>query len=704
MRSEHLADDDSSQPPDRPVYPGAGKRARRHLEAEPDPTVSEPVRDPGGSPLVEGVDTEFWTALFESAEAERPVTSDEPGARSAVVESLDPVDESPVIAWEPEPELRRPPVVDLYGDLYAEQDAQNSPAWRISNPATGSVTSAPVTAYSFDPAPGTAEYSIPEELRDAAAAAAPLPPIARDPRTDPVQQGGPGSANGLQDSDVAAFQALFGEMRQSGAEASTPPAEPAPVGDEGIDLFDPQGTDPLADPVPEVPLPAAPGRRRAARPRAIGGRDVAEEFFGEPTGSADVDHAGYPADPTDPGPGGGSGSGGTGGSGDGGGSGGGGGAGDSDSTGPGRRRARSSGTRSCLVPLLVLLVIAVGAGIGGVKGYHALSDWVSGQFNGPADYAGPGSGRVVFEVAAGDTGTQMGNKLKHDGVVKSVDAFRDAFNAEKKSNTIQVGFYDLRKQMRAADVVTILVDPANRVSNRLTVPEGLRVVDVVDLMAEKTDFKKAAIEKALKNPQALGLPAAAGGNPEGYLFPATYEIGPKDTAATVLKAMVTRWKQAADSADLDKRARKLGYTSEQMMTIASLVQAEGRGKDMAKIARVIYNRLEHPDNGITNGLLQVDAAVNYGRGETGVARLTSAQIDELDSPYNVYRVKGLPPTPINGPGDDAIEAATHPASGNWLFYVTVNLKTGETKFADTYPGFLDLKRQLDTYCTTSDAC
>jgi UPF0755 protein len=142
------------------------------------------------------------------------------------------------------------------------------------------------------------------------------------------------------------------------------------------------------------------------------------------------------------------------------------------------------------------------------------------------------------------------------------------------------------------------------------------------------------------------------------------------------------------------------------MTIASLVEAEGRGDDMAKVARVIYNRLDGPgDKGGTNGLLQIDAAVNYALDRKGTITLTLDEIESVaTSPYNTYKTPGLPPTPIEAPGDDAIQAATHPAEGNWYYYVTVNLKTGETKFYEDYNGFLAGKAEYQQYCTTSDAC
>lgn len=369
---------------------------------------------------------------------------------------------------------------------------------------------------------------------------------------------------------------------------------------------------------------------------------------------------------------------------------------------PGRRRAKpKSRVPGCLAVLVALAVIAGGLYFVASWGVDALRD----QFAGAEDFSGPGTGSVTFEVEEGDTIAQMGRNLKEAGVIASVDAFTQAAAGNPDATRIQVGFYELRKEMAAADALEVLVDPANLVKNSLTIPEGLRVVDIVDRLVEHTGFGKQRFLKVLDNPDQLGLPDYAEGNPEGYLFPATYDFGPKAKPQDMLKAMVDRWRQAAEAADLEAAAADLGYTPQELMTIASLVQAEGRGEDMAKVARVIYNRLEIEPNP-SAGFLQVDASVNYALDKPTVARLTTAEIDSVaDSPYNTYKQKGLPPTPIEAPGDDAIAAAANPADGPWFFYVTVNLRTGETKFTDSYDEFLSFKREFDEYCATeSDRC
>jgi len=361
------------------------------------------------------------------------------------------------------------------------------------------------------------------------------------------------------------------------------------------------------------------------------------------------------------------------------------------------KKKRGCGLPGCLAVLVALAVLVGGGWFALSSGIETLKEKLAG----PADYPGPGSGQVYVEVKEGDTGTDIGNTLKEKGVVESVGAFTSAFAQNSDAQGIQVGFYQLRKEMKASDALEILVDPKNVVKNSITIPEGLRAVDIVGILADKTKFSKAQFEKVLDKPASLGLPAYAQGNPEGYLFPDTYLYPPNSTPESMLKAMVDRWMAAAEDADLAASAKRLGYSPAEVMIVASLVEAEAsRDQDRGKVARVIYNRLEGEE---TNGLLQVDSTINYAMDrQLGVA-LTNEDL-QLNSPYNTYKNPGLPPTPIEAPGAAAIEAATHPTDGGWYYYVTVNLRTGETKFAKTYDEFLDYKSEYTHYCETSEAC
>jgi UPF0755 protein len=368
-----------------------------------------------------------------------------------------------------------------------------------------------------------------------------------------------------------------------------------------------------------------------------------------------------------------------------------------------RRVKRGRRLPGCLAVLVALGVIVAGLYYGSTRAYDFIHEHLSRS---AADYPGPGTGKVTFQVHQGESATTIGRNLKDAGVVKSVDAFVNAAESNPDSGSIQVGYYTMRKQMKASDALGILIDPHNLMQTVVTIPEGYRVDDVVAALAKKTGIAKSKFEAALQRPERLGLPSYADGKPEGYLFPATYSFAPHATATQMLAAMVARWKQALGDNDLVAGAAALGYTPQQVMTVASLVQAEGRTPaDMAKIARVIYNRIEHPSVEGTGGLLQIDATVDYGLGRPLTVGLTQEERQSTDSPYNTFVHAGLPPGPIGSAGDAAIQAALHPAAGDWYFYVTVNLRTGETKFARTYSEFERYNAELQHYCATeSKAC
>jgi UPF0755 protein len=327
----------------------------------------------------------------------------------------------------------------------------------------------------------------------------------------------------------------------------------------------------------------------------------------------------------------------------------------------------------------------------------AMSAWRE-RFDPPPDYAGQGSGSVLVEVQDGDNATDIAQTLAEKDVVKSAEAFTDAATANPDSTGIQVGFYDMRQQMSAESALEILLDPENMVQSAVTLREGLTVDQIVELLAKETDFSKKDFRRVLREPDQIGLPPYADGNPEGYLFPATYQIAPNATAASILTTMVDRYKQAAEELDLVAEAEAMGVSPHDVMTVASLIQAEARfDQDFAKVSRVIYNRLEEPMP------LQFDSTVHYAEGRDGSVG-TSDEARASDSPYNTYKSPGLPPTPIMAPGEQAIDAALNPVDGPWLYFVTTNPDSGETKFAESYDEHLQNKQEFDEWCAASESC
>ncbi|MEZ0579993.1 endolytic transglycosylase MltG [Nocardioides sp. MH1] len=364
-----------------------------------------------------------------------------------------------------------------------------------------------------------------------------------------------------------------------------------------------------------------------------------------------------------------------------------------------RRKRRFSG---CL-PMLVFVAVLAALIFALFKVVDPLAE-VKGWFADPKDFDGPGTGHVCFEVKEGDNIGSVGGRLVDEGVVGSDEAFSDA--AEAADAGVFPGTFPLQREMKASDAVEVLADPGNSgCLSKLTFLPGKTVKEIVALLAKNTDFSRAAYEKALRDPDALGLPAEAAGNAEGYLAPGSYEVGRNATPRSILRAMVTRWSEEAKDLDLEGRASDLGYTVHEMMTIASLVEAEGStlsDEDKARIARVIYNRLENP-TAETAGFLQIDSTIAYALGRNPGVALTEDQL-QIDSPYNTREHKGLPPGPIDAPSSASLNAALNPAEGDWLYWVTVNLRTGKTKFALDHDEFLQYKAEYTAYCDTSDAC
>ncbi len=335
--------------------------------------------------------------------------------------------------------------------------------------------------------------------------------------------------------------------------------------------------------------------------------------------------------------------------------------------------------RSGLAVLVALAILVGGGWFAAKKGYVIYMDWRQ-----TSDYIGNGVGDIQVTIPAGASLTDMGLVLVKADVVKSTKAFQIAAANEPKSTSIQPGTYKMKTHLPAATAVARLVDPANyKVIKRVLIREGLRISAMVPILAKGTGLTEDQINAALKDPSKLGLPAYAANNPEGFLFPDSYEVADKPDALTALKAMVAEFNTVAASEDLANRAAAIGYTPLQVLTVASIIEAEVKVPgDRPKVARAIYNRLQGKTENGQPMRLQLDSTVIYANGGSGTLTTTAAQRN-IDSPYNTYKVDGLPPGPIDSPGKSAIEAALNPADGNWIYWVVVNPVTGETKFAST---------------------
>jgi UPF0755 protein len=334
-----------------------------------------------------------------------------------------------------------------------------------------------------------------------------------------------------------------------------------------------------------------------------------------------------------------------------------------------------------LISLIVLVVVVIFVGSYFYNAYNARH----------ANYAGQSTGKVSVVVNSGDTAATLAPRLISLGVIKSADPFIAAAKNSTSPVGLEPGTFLLHKHMNAALAYALLVNPKSRIQSTVQITDGLRLTQILADLSKQTGKPVSQFQAALAN-RALGLPSYAGGSAKGYLYPATYNFPPGTSALAMLQAMVARFDQEAQSLNLPQAAKAAQLTEGQVITEASLLEAEGTPQYYAMVARVIDNRL---NMGMRLGL---DSTVLYALDKTGFL-LTPTQL-HTPSPYNTFLHKGLPPGPIDNPTAAAIQAALHPAKGNWLYFVTVNPKTGLTKFTKSSAQFA----QFEAECRADKAC
>ncbi|MYX12564.1 endolytic transglycosylase MltG [Streptomyces sp. SID8374] len=359
--------------------------------------------------------------------------------------------------------------------------------------------------------------------------------------------------------------------------------------------------------------------------------------------------------------------------------------------GKGKKKSRNG--CACLIVSLVLV-----GGLGGVS-YVGYTYWKK-QFGAPADFAGSGTDeQVEVEIPEGALGYDIANILRKQGVIKSSDAFVAAQNSNPKGRSIQAGVYLLKKEMSGASAVELMLDPKSQ--NAFVIPEGTRNVTVYAKIDERLGLAKGTTAKIAKTKaESLGLPDWADDNPdvkdplEGFLYPAAYPVAKGSKPEDALKRMVTRANKEYDKLDLEAVAKKHKLDGPwQVITVASLVQVEGKTHDdFRKMAEVVYNRLK-PTNTETNQLLQFDSAFNYLKKQSNI-NISESEILSNKDPYNTYTQKGLTPGPISNPGADALGAALNPTTDGWLYFVATDGQH-KTEFAKTYDEHLKLKEKFD---------
>ncbi|HEY7796362.1 MAG TPA: endolytic transglycosylase MltG, partial [Microbacteriaceae bacterium] len=284
-----------------------------------------------------------------------------------------------------------------------------------------------------------------------------------------------------------------------------------------------------------------------------------------------------------------------------------------------------------------------------------------------ADYPGPGGPEVEITIPSGATGADVARLLLEADVVESFDAVYDPML--DLDPTIFPGTYSFPTQIPGLRAVEILIAGNNRVYEELRLREGLTIDQTLEQIEIQLGIPVEEMTESLSDLEALGIDNPAD-SADGYLFPATYKLDPGTDSDELVQIILAR---------LDEELAKHGLTRSEahdLLTLASIIQLEARLEpDFYKVSTVFNNRLD------IDMPLQSDATVNYGtKGE----KVTTTDEQRADpNPYNTYFYRGLPIGPIGNPGGLAIDSALNPAQGDWLYFVSINLATGETVFSET---------------------
>jgi UPF0755 protein len=303
------------------------------------------------------------------------------------------------------------------------------------------------------------------------------------------------------------------------------------------------------------------------------------------------------------------------------------------------------------------------------------------------DYFGSGSEAVEVQIQDGESLTGIAETLEEKGVVKSAQGFIK--KVTEVNEVISAGTYKLRKNMSVSAALDLIKDPSSKVGLAFTIPEAKTVSEIKEIIpaglsGEKQQEFKSSLSNLLKNPKETVLPKEAGGSFEGWLFPATYSFPTDATAKDVLNTMIKKTIANFEALNVAEGKR------EDILKKASIVEAEvNKSEYYGKVARVIENRLKRGDD----AKLGMDTEIAYGAGKKAID-LTVQDLSNADNLYNSRIHAGLPPTPICNPGLDGIKAVLNPPEGNWIYFVTVDLDTGETKFTSDYSQFEQYVKEL----------
>lgn len=276
---------------------------------------------------------------------------------------------------------------------------------------------------------------------------------------------------------------------------------------------------------------------------------------------------------------------------------------------------------------------------------------------------GDGTTPVVVEFEQGASFSQMAKTLKKEGLIRDLRFFTLLARIKGSTKKVQAGEYEFNASMRPLDVLEKL-EKGWVIKHPVTIPEGYNIREIADLLekkglSRKDRFMARACDKDFVTALGINAPTV-----EGFLFPETYQFPKGLSEEAMIKNMVSRFREALTD-DLKMRAKTFGFSINEVVTLASVVEKEtGVAAERPRIARVFLNRLK---KGI---MLQSDPTVIYGIKDFN-GNLTKKHL-LTETPYNTYRKRGLPAGPIANPGIESVRAVLYPEDGQYLYFVSKN--------------------------------
>ncbi|MDD6683846.1 MAG: endolytic transglycosylase MltG [Clostridiales bacterium] len=335
--------------------------------------------------------------------------------------------------------------------------------------------------------------------------------------------------------------------------------------------------------------------------------------------------------------------------------------------------------------LLALCVIVVVTGV-----VMTTVNWVDRNFFAPVD--AQDQSYVTFEVASGNSLTRVANNLESQGLIRNRTVFKYYADFLGYGQKIQAGEYQVSKSMRMQEIMELLTTgDGNPITRNITIIPGWTIRDIADYLKAQGVIEDT---EAFLAPCRTGQDYAAyyyiadvlktndvGSRLyalEGYLAPDTYEIYTNATVADIIKKLLSQT-EAVFKSEYHDRAAELGMTMDEVITLASMIEKEAKTNDFAKVSAVFHNRLK------SNMTLGSDVTIKY---ISGVKRMSLTNEDlQINSPYNTYQYKGLPPGPICSPSAGAIYAALYPdeqfIADQYLYFCSKDPDTGELHFSRT---------------------